>query len=85
MIELIHQRVQGRKCSDILRILIHELLHIPKTFSGSLRSHGEWSRASNINKYWEKLDEKTREKICQLIGYAINEAGKYKTTRYALR
>ncbi|GEM_PF-591150 len=83
VIELIYPRIQGKKCNDILRVLVHELLHIPRTFSGSLRTHGEWSKAKNITKYCEKLGRETKEEICRLISYSIDEVKKY-SSKYAL-
>ncbi len=37
------------------KLLIHELLHIPKTFSGALRPHKGYISPSIINKLYKKL------------------------------
>lgn len=48
IIEVIAERFDKLKESDQNRTLIHELMHIPKTFSGALVSHrGRYHRINN--------------------------------------
>lgn len=39
IIEVIHERFDRQSHRDQLKTIIHELMHIPKTFSGALLSH----------------------------------------------
>lgn len=41
VIELIDRNFNKLDCSEKVRIVVHELMHIPKTFSGHVRPHNE--------------------------------------------
>jgi predicted metallopeptidase len=57
VIEVLSEKYDNLSIDDKKRVLIHELLHIPKNFSGSLRPHKahQW-RLDNrmVEKYFEE-------------------------------
>lgn len=54
VIEVLSEKFDRLSLDDQKRVLIHELLHIPKTFSGSLRPHK--------GRTW-KLDQRIVERL----------------------
>jgi predicted metallopeptidase len=72
VIELISEKFPKLSCDEIVETLIHELLHIPRTFSGGLRAHGEWSKKRNIKKIVkEKLRKEDVETLCHLVKLSL--------------
>ena len=58
IIEVISERYDKLRTEDKEKILIHELLHIPKKFSGGFRPHKGYINRELIEKLHKKLLEK---------------------------
>ncbi len=57
VIEIIYRNFAKLSCRDKLRVLIHELMHIPRSFSGGLRHHGtRFLSDSYINSLLRRID-----------------------------
>lgn len=69
VIELVEENFGKLACEGKIRVLIHELLHIPRTFSGGLRVHNEIFSSRNISKLLSKLrKEADISELCGLLG-----------------
>ncbi len=69
IIEIISENFDCLLCHDKIRTLIHELLHIPKTFSGGLRPHGRYVNSRIINRAFRILSSKLEiEDLCNRLG-----------------
>lgn len=55
VIELIEECFVKLSCIEAIEVIIHELMHIPFSFSGSLRPHGRYTSQRNIRNYTKKL------------------------------
>lgn len=65
VIEVIHEKFDKMDYERQTKTLIHELLHVPKTFSGGLRPHYYFNQRID-SKRVEKLYKKLKEKFSQL-------------------
>lgn len=74
VIELVHENLRGADCEELVAVVVHELLHIPRGFSGGLRAHGEWSRWGNIMRLVRGLPEDVRRDTCRLLRRALEAA-----------
>ncbi len=60
-IEVLSERFDKLSESEKDKVLIHELMHIPKTFGGGLKHHGHVN-AQNVNKEFQKYKLKKSKK-----------------------
>jgi predicted metallopeptidase len=67
VIELVAENIVKLDCKNIINVIVHELLHIPRTFSGGLRGHGDWSKYSNISRLAAKIPSSLAESLCRLV------------------
>ena len=67
VIELVSENFAGLSCREMVHVLVHEILHIPRSFSGGLRSHGEWSHWRSIRSIVARLPRGVVEEVCRLL------------------
>jgi len=62
-LEFLAERFDNLSEEDQLRVIIHELMHIPKTFGGGFRQH-DWVKEENVEKFYReyKIKKGEREK-----------------------
>jgi len=58
IIELISERYDKLTEEEKDKVLIHELLHIPRNFEGGLRPHGKYVNGRMVNQLYRKLQER---------------------------
>lgn len=59
VIEVLEEHFDKQNFEEQTKILIHELLHIPQTFSGALRSHncfGKQINTKTVESYYRQLN-----------------------------
>ncbi len=61
-LEFISERFDGLDKEEQLKIIIHELMHIPKTFGGGFRQH-DFVCEKNINAHYRTYKTKKEEKL----------------------
>jgi len=60
IVEVISERYDSLSQAEKEKILIHELLHIPKGFSGGFRFHKGYITRKRIDNLYEQLSRKNR-------------------------
>ncbi|MCY0859756.1 MAG: putative metallopeptidase [Sulfolobaceae archaeon] len=60
VIELVSEKFIKLNEDQKLRVLIHELLHIPESFSGGLRPHGQKVNARVVNRLYKEYTERKK-------------------------
>ncbi len=58
VIEVIHESFDNLSPTGKIEVLIHELLHIPSTFSGALRPHGKYVNSRAVRRLLRDLQRK---------------------------
>ncbi|MCF7910174.1 metallopeptidase [Candidatus Pacearchaeota archaeon] len=56
-LEFISERFDKLSNEDKIKTIIHELMHIPKTFGGGFKHH-DWVTDKNVNKMYKTYREK---------------------------
>lgn len=72
IIEVLEEHFARESCEEQNKILIHELLHIPKTFSGALRNHrgrGEPINDRTVNKYYAVYQKRLEERATPQLAF----------------
>jgi predicted metallopeptidase len=57
-LEFLSERFDKMTSDDKTRVIIHELMHIPKTFGGGFKHH-DWVTERNVNKMFKILKDET--------------------------
>lgn len=61
VIEVIHRRFDTLSERDKIKTLIHELMHIPKSFGGGFRHH-DYVCEKNVEREYQRYENLKREK-----------------------
>ncbi|MCE4606600.1 MAG: metallopeptidase [Desulfurococcales archaeon] len=65
IIEVIGEKFYSLSFEEQVKTVIHELLHIPYTFSGGLRPHGRLVNSRRVNTIYRKLSlDKLKDCYC---------------------
>ena len=72
IIELVSEKFEHLDCDEIVETIVHELLHIPRSFSGGLRPHGEWSKRKNLKMLMKQISPSTRIRVCNLVRASLS-------------
>ncbi|ACP39188.1 conserved hypothetical protein [Sulfolobus islandicus M.14.25] len=63
VIELVSERFDRLSNEDKIKVMIHEILHIPYKFSGGLRAHGRKVNNREVNKLYKKYIKLKEKRI----------------------
>lgn len=60
-LEFISERFDKLSDEDKIKVVIHELMHIPQTFGGGFRHHN-WVTEKNVNMHYKTYNAKKEER-----------------------
>lgn len=70
VIEVISERYDGLTQEEKEKVIIHELLHVPKSFQGGFRHHRGWITSKRVTELHQTL--RRRRKGSNEIGRLVN-------------
>ena len=59
-IEFLHENFDNMPEDEKIKVIIHELMHIPKTFGGGFRHH-DWVCEKNVELFYQKYENLKRK------------------------
>jgi predicted metallopeptidase len=59
-LEFLSERFDKLGKEEQIKVIIHELMHIPKTFGGGFKHH-DWVTEKNVNKMFKLLRDETED------------------------
>jgi len=62
VLEFLSERFDKLNDEEQMKIIIHELMHIPKTFGGGFKHH-DFVTEKNVVKYYKEYKSKTKDEI----------------------